>query len=779
MDEMRADIIRKFEAIISETVTKEVRAALEMLEANMKSQRETLLELETSANEHGDEMAGLEATIARLASPVDALEKKCEELEAHLRCNNMRVIGLPEGSEDGRPTEFMAKMLKELHQPDVEPILDRARRSLHVKPQKREPPRPVIIRAQPGGRSTDRRELARARETRRRLREGGGDSCKSRAGGSNENNTSLAVGPAFTGLWCRLEGAETSSQGLDAERLVRSQRAFTDQLSCCRDFVLPSGAAGQRLSGFDTKCVHSHHHCGSPRPPVRSLTPRCSLKVVLERLGKPPFEPLTTSSQDMLSLKRVLLLALASTKGIPRFKSQKKKGATGNYIALVICCGSAMASKGVKDSLVNKFGIRSHGPLAKSEMELERVRKENAHLKKKVDELKCHVKSPDSERSKLLEVVASLQAQLVQQKQAVEQKEKMLQSMSKEMESLKSMNQQATVGGLSVVQDQLRDALEKNQHWLVYDQQREAYVQSVVARSLELEKQLAEVKLRQGKNETSLDGSNKEAQLQVDCKQLILEVQSHKDQVSRTQHELVEQKAQTSKTQAELQSQREQVIRLQGELMVQKKMYEDKCGELSHFSGKYKEKCSELEEVELHLQKLRLDDRNIRFLERRDSEQEVRLKEELEGKNILLEVERKKSTELLQQVRMLQESLLSQVEQQRQMASLEQQILLSTKDFENEKANRQCIHEELHKVLKELRKARDDISHLEYTKKEEVCFSKPSSHNKHQHVTDDVKSCSRVTTLLDESFLECPNCQSTYPASRYRELLAHIELCHS
>ncbi|KAM8877039.1 centrosomal protein of 55 kDa isoform 2-T2 [Synchiropus picturatus] len=462
-----------------------------------------------------------------------------------------------------------------------------------------------------------------------------------------------------------------------------------------------------------------------------------------------------------------------------RFKSQKKKGATGevaeNYITCVIHCGqSAMASKGVKDSLVNKFGFRSQGSVAKSEMELERVKKENAHLKKKVDELKCQVKSPDSERRKLLEVVASLQAQLTQQKQAVEQKDELLQSMSKEMDSLKSMNQQAAVGGLSVVQDQLRDALEKNRHWLVYDQQREAYVQSVVARSLELEKQLANVKLQQGKNETSSDGSDKEAQLQVDYKQLILDVQSQKEQVSRTQHELIQQKAQTSQTQAELQTQREQVIRLQGELMVQKKVYEDKCGELSNFSDKYMEKCSELEKVKFHLQKVQQDDRNIRFVERWDSEQEVRMKEDLERINMLLEVERKKSTELLQQVKMLQESLLSQVEQQRQMASLEQQVLLSTKDFESEKANRQCIHEELHKVLKELRKARDDISHLDHAKKEKIC-----SHNKHQHVIDDVRSCSRVTDLLDESFLECPNCQSTYPASRYRELLAHIELCVS
>lgn len=45
------------------------------------------------------------------------------------------------------------------------------------------------------------------------------------------------------------------------------------------------------------------------------------------------------------------------------------------------------------------------------------------------------------------------------------------------------------------------------------------------------------------------------------------------------------------------------------------------------------------------------------------------------------------------------------------LASL--QILLSTKDFENEKLDRQNMQHQLQKVLKELRKARDQISKLE------------------------------------------------------------------
>lgn len=44
-------------------------------------------------------------------------------------------------------------------------------------------------------------------------------------------------------------------------------------------------------------------------------------------------------------------------------------------------------------------------------------------------------------------------------------------------------------------------ALEKNQQWLTYDQQREAYVQSVLARLVESEQQLAQAKQQPGKKE--------------------------------------------------------------------------------------------------------------------------------------------------------------------------------------------------------------------------------------------------------------------------------------
>lgn len=66
---------------------------------------------------------------------------------------------------------------------------------------------------------------------------------------------------------------------------------------------------------------------------------------------------------------------------------------------------AAMTSKGAKETIVTRLGFKSSSSASKAEAELEKVRKENAHLRKKIDELaKRHIKPPDSDKSKLLEV---------------------------------------------------------------------------------------------------------------------------------------------------------------------------------------------------------------------------------------------------------------------------------------------------------------------------------------------------------------------------------------
>uniref|UniRef100_A0A8C6SX64 Centrosomal protein 55 like n=1 Tax=Neogobius melanostomus TaxID=47308 RepID=A0A8C6SX64_9GOBI len=340
------------------------------------------------------------------------------------------------------------------------------------------------------------------------------------------------------------------------------------------------------------------------------------------------------------------------------------------------------------------------------------------------------------------EVVASLQAQLEQRRKDAEQRDALFQSLSQESENLK--NKLASVSAhcqsletqkgqtpstdMALVQDQLRDALEKNQQWLVYDQQREAYVQSVLARTRELEQQLAQAKPEQAKPDTN------------------------------------------SKGQAEAEHQKQQVTRLQSQIAALQSSYEIKCTEMSSLQRKYDAKSKELGRP-----KRMNEERKV------SSERTDRMTMELETMDMRLEEERKRSAELLLQVNMLQKSILSQKEEQMRIAALEQQ--LSAKEFDNEKIDRQSMQHQLQKVLRELRKARDQIAKLESAKPCTARFSEPSSYNRFEFERlsiDDPRgptSPSKVINLLDESFLECPKCHDQYPTSRHRELLAHIDYC--
>lgn len=77
---------------------------------------------------------------------------------------------------------------------------------------------------------------------------------------------------------------------------------------------------------------------------------------------------------------------------------------------------AAMTSKGAKETIVTKLGFKSSSSASRAEAELEKVRKENAHLRKKIDELaKRHIRPPDSDKSKLLEVKEMFVYQLHQQ----------------------------------------------------------------------------------------------------------------------------------------------------------------------------------------------------------------------------------------------------------------------------------------------------------------------------------------------------------------------------
>lgn len=103
-------------------------------------------DLERFDNEHSDQLASMQDSIAKLSAMLESLNKKSDELEACSRWNNIRRVGLPEGSAGPHPMEFTAVLLRDLLGLNEMPGLDRAHRTLRAKPRETKPLCLMVIR---------------------------------------------------------------------------------------------------------------------------------------------------------------------------------------------------------------------------------------------------------------------------------------------------------------------------------------------------------------------------------------------------------------------------------------------------------------------------------------------------------------------------------------------------------------------------------------------------------------------------------------------------------
>ncbi|XP_014341349.1 centrosomal protein of 55 kDa [Latimeria chalumnae] len=462
-----------------------------------------------------------------------------------------------------------------------------------------------------------------------------------------------------------------------------------------------------------------------------------------------------------------------------------------------------MTSKNSKGIMSSRLGLNPGN--SRSDSHLEKLKKENALLKKTVEDMtKGKGKLTDVEKQRLLEKIlaletlkekhiqqlaekdkaiqclkeqckskghediAALHNQLAEKNREAQIREHLFKSLSEEAETLKAklsavtlkcqevgsqasalrcsqdcvMVQAAETDEIRAVQEQLNDALAKNQQWLVYDQQREAYVRGLLARIFELEQQLSQIGEKQHKERSSQG-------------ELPDEKQKYYDRLLVT-------------AKKELEAQKESVKRLSSEV--------------SELRAQYEGKNNEVKELRTQLQAERGENKQKLEEEKRLVKEKAQmLKTELEMVRIRLDEEKRRSSDLSHQVQLLQKSLLIQKEEQKKIDLLEQQIQMCTTDFENEKVDRQNLQHQLHKVLKELRKAREQITRLEAKKHQwQLQHSEPSIHHKFEEkliIYDDPATSPKRSSLLDESFLECPKCKIQYPTSQHRELLNHIDFC--
>ncbi|NWH53803.1 CEP55 protein, partial [Fregata magnificens] len=463
-----------------------------------------------------------------------------------------------------------------------------------------------------------------------------------------------------------------------------------------------------------------------------------------------------------------------------------------------------MNSKTAKDIIIGKWGLKSGS--SRPENDLEKYKQENAALRKSVEEVvKGKSKMTDSERSGLLAKILSLekekekhnhllgekdkeiqnlkdklrsknknsevsllQSQLEEKTKESERREQLLRSLSEEMNRLKCnlstvtakcsdlenragtsqasqeavTNSSGSPTNLYEVEKQLKDALEKNQQWLLYDQQREAYVRGLLGRIFELEQKSEIVSQQESK------GFNSEGHPQE-------EKQKYYDQLLLT-------------AKSDLETERRTITQLRSEL--------------NEFKKKYEETQQEITSLNALLQSQRVAEmKTLENENKMKGEKVQRLKQENETIKGQLREEKKKSEDLLCQVQLLRKSLLRQQEEHTRIALLEQQIQICTADFENEKLDRQNLQHQLNEVLKELRKAREQITRLEPLKLQESGYMEPQEDLQavfeEKLTMYDGSPSLKHSSLLDESFLECPRCKVQYPTSQHRELLAHIDFC--
>nr|XP_055187351.1 centrosomal protein of 55 kDa-like isoform X1 [Nyctereutes procyonoides] len=355
-----------------------------------------------------------------------------------------------------------------------------------------------------------------------------------------------------------------------------------------------------------------------------------------------------------------------------------------------------MSSRSPKDFIKSKWGSKPSN--SKSETALEKLKGEISALKTSVDEITSGKgKLTDKDRHRLLEKIQVLEAemeknayhltekdkeiqrlreqlkvkynntalleQLEEKIKEGKRREQLLKSLSEETDVLKKQLSATTarlaeleskastlrlsqtmatscfnssMNNIHEMEIQLKDALEKNQQWLVYDQQREVYVKGLLAKIFELEQKL----------ETAAHS----------CPQQTKKAESEdflQEEKQKYYNHLL------ANAKRDLEVERQTITQLNFEL--------------SEFQRKYEETQKEVQDLNQLLSSQRKAD--VQHLEddRHKTEKIQRLKEEYDITREKLEEEKKRSEELFSQVQFLYTSLLKHQEEQTRIVLLEQQ----------------------------------------------------------------------------------------------------------
>lgn len=126
-----------------------IEASLSALQKEHREAAHRLDDMDEALSAADSRITVLEATCKDLTAANGLLKAKLNDLEGRSRRLNIRIVGIKEGEENGRPTEFVSRLVPELLGQDnfTRPVkIDRAHRSLRAKPLANERPRIIIAR---------------------------------------------------------------------------------------------------------------------------------------------------------------------------------------------------------------------------------------------------------------------------------------------------------------------------------------------------------------------------------------------------------------------------------------------------------------------------------------------------------------------------------------------------------------------------------------------------------------------------------------------------------
>ena len=111
-----ADLMSAITSLNQNVTTKltAISDTMDAMQATLAIVTGKVRDLEEAVNEHDSKLTSLETLCKNLQDGLNEQRKKLADLESRSRRQNVRIIGIPEGAEKGKPVEFITKLISAL-----------------------------------------------------------------------------------------------------------------------------------------------------------------------------------------------------------------------------------------------------------------------------------------------------------------------------------------------------------------------------------------------------------------------------------------------------------------------------------------------------------------------------------------------------------------------------------------------------------------------------------------------------------------------------------------